>query len=145
MGARDASAGRIVQGALISCLLATACHASETIYAQELIRETLGRHQGAVALLIYAKRPNTQDYVDIASDGVRPVESHETTTAGCARQSSSESFEPDAPNGQLRIEEPLRNVSGDTIGILTAVFPHPKNRRASVELRIAEKIRKGAQ
>lgn len=131
-------AGLIAQGAAISCFLATACHAAGTLYAQELIRQALSRHHNAVALLIDAKSSSDQEFVVIAVDGVRTIRSADRSELGVL--SGLTRVEPNAPGGQIRIEEPLKNVSGDTIGVLTAIFPQPEHPNAGGELRTAINI-----
>jgi hypothetical protein len=132
-------AGLIVQVAAISCFLATTCHAAGTLYAQELIRQALSHHHNAVALLIHAKRSSDQEFVAIAVDGVRTIRSGDRSELGVL-SSGITRVEPNTPGGQIRIEEALKNVSGDTIGVLTALFPYPEHPEAGVELRTAVNI-----
>jgi hypothetical protein len=121
-------------------------HAQEaraTNYAQSLIDHALARHPEVATLAMHVTPPKTPDNVIIASNFGRLGKKADDDDLNVIKTGQTKA-EVGRNGDRFSIELPLRDVSGDTVGVLAVAFPYKQGKAGNDKaqfIRQAEQVR----
>ena len=110
------------------------------IYAQELVDQTIATHSDIVVMAIHATPPKQKDNVIIASNIGRIGKKADSDDMGVVN-TGKPLVEVNKAGDRLEIELPLFDVTGDTLGALSIVYPYHNGDDKQALQQRAEKIR----
>ena len=110
------------------------------IYAQELVDQTIATHSDIVVMAIHATPPKHKDNVIIASNIGRIGKKADSDDMGVVN-TGKPLVEVNKAGDRLEIELPLFDVTGDTLGALSIVYPYHNGDDKQALQQRAEKIR----
>lgn len=110
------------------------------IYAQELIDKAIAKHPEVLALSIHATPPKSANMVTIASNGGQIGNKADQDDLSVVN-TSTPTVKIDAEGKRFETGVVLRDVSGDTIGVLRVVLPYQSGDDQTVLVRKAKSIR----
>ncbi|MFC3651390.1 hypothetical protein ACFONN_07555 [Dyella humi] len=110
------------------------------IYAQELVDQTIAAHSDIVVMAIHATPPKQKDNVIIASNIGRIGKKADSDDMGVVN-TGKPLVEVNKAGDRLEVELPLFDVTGDTLGALSIVYPYHNGDDKQALQQRAEKIR----
>jgi hypothetical protein len=143
----DRDEGDAMRLTAIACaaLLAVSCDsqaaAASSSYGQQLLEQAIATHPGIVAGAISAVPPKSKRPVIAASTDRAAVGSGVDTSETAVPENSSTSVSPSPSGDRLIVRLPLRDVSGDAVGVLRLEFASTTNSDRAAVQRQAEAIR----
>ena len=116
-----------------------AVEAPPKIYAQHLVDLALAAHPDVVVLAIHATPPHASDNVIVASNIGRIGKKADDDDLHVIATGESK-LEVNKAGDRFEVEEPLRDVSGETIGAIGVVFRYAKGDDTQPDQRVAAEI-----
>jgi hypothetical protein len=113
--------------------------AEPKIYAQHLVDLALAAHPGVVVLAVHATPPHRSANVIIASNIGRIGKRADTDDLHVIATGTSK-LEVNKAGNRFEVEEPLKDVTGETLGAIGVVFPYTKGQDTKPDQRVAAEI-----
>lgn len=117
----------------------TAPMAAPKIYAQHLVDLALAAHPGVVVLAVHVKPPHRSDNVIIASNIGRIGKRADSDDLHVIATGESK-LEVNKAGNRFEVEEPLKDVTGETLGAIGVVFPYAKGDDTGRDQHVAAEI-----